>query len=115
MQLTDADHLRQYDYGSDVNKNRYDRNKPPLYNLGNIKSLIVVYAGKNENIVNKNDFELIKDKFSERRPILRWIKKEDWNTNDHLFGKDASKIIYTEIQREIAGNYCLHLYRETRF
>jgi len=51
-----------FDYGHEKNLKRYGQEKPPVYDLSNIKIPVALFVGKTDGITSKEDYlDLIKD------------------------------------------------------
>ena len=48
-----TDSFREYDYGELINRKKYGRTVPLAYNLTKVEVPVIIWYGKNDDIVNE--------------------------------------------------------------
>jgi len=87
-------HFRKYDFGKLKNIILYNGAlEPPDYPLSKITAPIHLFYSSNDWLANEKDVLRLSQEISSIREKY-WVPIPTWNHVDHLFGRDAPRLIY---------------------
>uniref|UniRef100_A0A670ZKI2 Partial AB-hydrolase lipase domain-containing protein n=1 Tax=Pseudonaja textilis TaxID=8673 RepID=A0A670ZKI2_PSETE len=97
-QIYKTGQFRAFDYG-DGNKERYNQDEPPSYNVERITVPISIWYGENDLLVTPDD---VKALINQLRSVVYKDSLSDWNHVDFVWGLDASKRVYSPLIKLIS-------------
>ncbi|KAM6442643.1 lipase member M-like isoform 2-T2 [Liasis olivaceus] len=97
-QIYKTGQFRAFDYGNG-NKERYNQDEPPSYNLERITVPISIWYGENDWLVNPDN---IKPLIDQLHSVVYKTSLTDWNHVDFIWGLDAPKRLYSPLIKLIS-------------
>ena len=94
--------FRKYDYGSELNFEKYSTTYPTPYDLKRIIVPISIFYGSFDVIVSGRDVEKLKDSLTNNHHVN--IQRHAMKHNDFLFGTSASKYVYGNILNDLQAS-----------
>ncbi|VDI70066.1 Hypothetical predicted protein, partial [Mytilus galloprovincialis] len=85
---------QKYDYGPVGNKQHYGQKTPPQYDVGNMKTPVLLYSAVNDWLADPKDVSYLKTQLHTRYNSTEIPK---WNHLDFTWGIDAGKILYSQL------------------
>ncbi|GAB5371142.1 hypothetical protein AAMO2058_001554200 [Amorphochlora amoebiformis] len=94
--------FQKYDYGEKLNKKRYGRPRPPMYDVENIPKKLpkLLVRGTKDALVGAKDFEWLVSQLSSRSSMkdgLSVVQLPNWNHTDYLWDKNAHIEVYPHV------------------
>ncbi|XP_068629049.1 lipase 3-like [Battus philenor] len=95
-QLILSKRFQRYDEGRIGNMQRYGTEKPPTYEVSNIVSPVLLICGQNDWVSSLRD---VKELSRRLRSLVETyvIPEAYWSHNDHVWGREAPKLVYKKI------------------
>jgi lysosomal acid lipase/cholesteryl ester hydrolase len=90
--------LGKFDHGRQQNLKLYGREKPPRYQLENLKDCrfpTLLFRGTIDSVVSETDFEGLAAKFPAE--LTRSVHIEDYHHLDYVWADSAHSLVYPEI------------------
>ncbi|XP_058044129.1 lipase member M-like isoform X1 [Ahaetulla prasina] len=97
-QIYKTGQFRAFDYG-DGNKERYNQDEPPSYNVERITVPISIWYGENDLLVTPDN---VKALINQLHSVVYKASLSDWNHFDFILGLDASKRVYSPLIKLIS-------------
>ncbi|XP_015118819.1 lipase 1 [Diachasma alloeum] len=90
---------RHFDYeDSRINLQRYGQSQPPIYNLSNIITPMVLFSAPNDPLALKKDVDQYKKNFVNVKKLIDVpINYTDFSHLDFVTAKDAKKLVYNRL------------------
>ncbi|KAK3921925.1 Gamma-aminobutyric acid receptor subunit alpha-6 [Frankliniella fusca] len=88
--------FRQYNYGEEMNKEKYGQSEPPEYPLENISMPVHVYYADQDHFASPEDVTTLKDRLRNLKTDMR-IHHPTFNHVDFIYGRDAKKLVYNDV------------------
>lgn len=96
-QMYKSGKFQMYDYGWRYkNRNHYGQNKPIQYDVSAIKVPIAIFSAGKDWLAAPKDTNLLIPKL---RSIVYRTSIKEWDHLDFIWGMDATKVIYNDIER----------------
>ncbi|CAL8134264.1 unnamed protein product [Orchesella dallaii] len=94
--------FKKYDYGPALNMKIYGSTKPPEYNLQKITAPTYFFYGEQDNLGPPNDVQITAKKMKSGTLKGNYkVANKYFNHVDFVVAKDADKLIYNRILREM--------------
>ena len=96
--------FRKYDYGSELNSEKYSTAYPTPYDLKRIIVPISIFYGSFDRdvIVSVRDVKKLRDSLKNNHHVN--IQRYAMNHNDFLFGTSVSKYVYGNILNDLQAS-----------
>lgn len=94
-QLYRSKKFQMFDYGSpQQNKLHYNQTTPPLYNVSNMKTPVVLFWGDKDWLADPKD---VREMIPKLYRLVGNYEIKNWNHLDFIWGIDAANVVYKKL------------------
>ncbi|XP_037912093.1 lipase 3-like isoform X3 [Hermetia illucens] len=103
QEIDEEGNFQWFDYGLQENKRRYGQDKPPSYNITEIRTPFSLFYAQNDWLAGPKDVQKVYKHLQQSSQLFK-VPYDNFNHVDFLWGIDAPKLVYSTLVK-IMQNY----------